>query len=226
LPDLGNKYLADNEPWKSIKTDPEAAAKVIATSLQIAAHLSQVLAPFLPFTAQKLADMLKLDTTYVWGEVPAVLLPAGHVIGEGELLFTRFEDADVDNEVEKLKAKAKANAVTALPPVKPTVSFEQFQAMDIRIGTIIEAQRVPKTAKLLQLKIDIGTEVRTVVSGIAESYSPENVIGQQVSLLCNLAPRNIKGIESQGMVLMAEDADGKLAFVAPDRAVRPGSGVA
>jgi methionyl-tRNA synthetase len=225
---LGNKYLADNEPWKSIKTDPEAAAKVIATSLQIAAHLSQVLAPFLPFTAQKLADMLKLDTTYVWGEVPAVLLPAGHVIGEGELLFTRFEDADVDNEVEKLKAKAKANAnaVTALPPVKPTVSFEQFQAMDIRIGTIIEAQRVPKTAKLLQLKIDIGTEVRTVVSGIAESYSPENIIGQQVSLLCNLAPRNIKGIESQGMVLMAEDADGKLAFVAPDRAVRPGSGVA
>ena len=223
---LGNKYLADNEPWKSIKTDPEAAAKVIATSLQIAAHLSQVLAPFLPFTAQKLADMLKLDTTYVWGQVPAVLLLAGHVIGEGELLFTRFEDTDVDNEVEKLKAKAKANAVTALPTVKPPVSFEQFHAMDIRIGTIIEAQRVPKTAKLLQLKIDIGTEVRTVVSGIAESYSPENIIGQQVSLLCNLAPRNIKGIESQGMVLMAEDADGKLAFVAPDRAVRAGSSVA
>jgi methionyl-tRNA synthetase len=231
---LGNKYLADNEPWKTIKTDPAAAAKVIVTSLQIAAHLTQVLVPFLPFTAEKLAAMLNLDVHHPWGEAPAVLLPAGHIIGQGELLFTKFEDEDVEKEVAKLQGKSKvahpqsaiAKQESAPSTVKPNVTFDQFQALDIRIGTILEAKRVRKTDKLLELRIDIGLEVRTVVSGIAGTYAPEDVIGQQVSLLCNLEPRKIKGIESQGMVLMVEDADGKLAFVQPDRKVAEGSGVA
>jgi methionyl-tRNA synthetase len=232
---FGNRYLQENEPWKTIKTDPEAAAKVIVTSLQIAAHLTQVLAPFLPFTAEKLAAMLNLDVKHSWGKAPAVLLPTGHVIGQAELLFTKFEDADVEREVAKLQGKSKiANQQSdpsslvprPLSQLKPNITFDQFQTLDIRIGTITEAQRVPKTDKLLELCIDIGTEVRTVVSGIAGSYSPEKIIGQQVSLLCNLEPRKIKGIESQGMVLMAEDADGKLAFVQPDRKVDEGSGVA
>jgi len=232
----GNGYLQENEPWKTIKTDPDAAAKVIATSLQIAAHLSQILAPFLPFTGEKLASMLNFNSSYTWGKAPAVLLPSGHVIGEGELLFTKFEDADVEKEVEKLKGRNQKSEirdekdlpieVKPLPSIKPSISFDQFQALDIRIGTITEAKRVPKTDKLLELRIDIGSEMRTVVSGIAGSYAPEDIIGQQVSLLCNLEPRKIKGIESQGMVLMAEDADGKLAFVEPDRKVAEGSGVA
>ena len=245
---LGNKYLADNEPWKTVKTDPEAAEKVIATSLQIAAHLSQILAPFLPFTAEKLASMLNLYGEFKWGEAPAVLMPSGHVIGQAELLFTKFEDVDVEKEVEKLRGKSKmangggdanhqssiinnqSNPSSLAPrpscPMKQNITFDQFQALDIRIGTIVEAERVPKTDKLLRLRIDIGSEVRTVVSGIAGSYAPENIIGQQVSLLCNLEPRKIKGIESQGMVLMAEDSAGKLAFVQPDRKVGEGSGVA
>lgn len=239
---LGNKYLADNEPWKTVKTDPEAAAKVIATSLQIAAHLTQVLAPFLPFTAEKLAEMLNVNEKHIWDEAPAVMLPAGHIIGQAELLFTKFEDADVEREVEKLRDKSKVNnqqsAINTqqsdpsslvprpLSPMKESITFDQFQALDIRIGTIVEAERVPKTDKLLRLRIDIGSEVRTVVSGIAGSYAPEDIIGQQVSLLCNLEPRKIKGIESQGMVLMAEDADGRLSFVQPDRKVAEGSGVA
>jgi len=238
---IGNKYLADNEPWKTIKTDENAAKRVIATSLVIAEHLKNVIAPFLPFTAEKLAHILNVPSPTL---SVSSTLAAGHQLNTAELLFTKFEDADVEKEVAKLRGNqppdpqrgqsGAANSPSPLgrgqgrgsSPIKDNITFDQFQSLDIRIGTILEAKRVPKTDKLLELRIDIGSEVRTVVSGIAGSYGPEDIIGQQVSLLCNLEPRKIKGIESQGMVLMAEDADGKLAFVQPDRKVGEGSGVA
>ena len=221
---LGNKYLADNEPWKTIKTDEAAAQKVIATSLQICAHLTNVLNPFMPFTTSTLRNMLGLEGASNWDDSEKVLLPSGHQINKAELLFTRFEDEDVEREREKLKAAAKP-AVAAVAPIKETIDFGDFQKLDMRIGTITEAEKVPKTSKLLKLSVDIGTETRTVVSGIAESYKPEEVIGQQVCLLTNLAPRNIRGVDSQGMVLMAEDADGKLSFVQPERKVDSGAGI-
>ena len=221
----GNKYLADNEPWKTIKTDEAAAKKVIGTSLQIAAHLTNVLAPFLPFTSEKLKHILAYDADVSWKGNEAVLLLAGHTINKAELLFTRFEDEDVTNERAKLEAASKKNKVVEHAPVKPNIQFEDFQGMDLRIGTITEAQKVPKTSKLLELRVNIGSEVRTVVSGIAESYKPEEIIGQQVLMLCNLAPRKIRGVESQGMILMAEDSEGKLSFMQPDRNVGAGSGV-
>lgn len=242
---IGNKYLADNEPWKTIKTDEDAAKRVIATALVIAEHLKNVIAPLLPFTAEKLAHILNVPSAN-WST--SSTLSAGHQLNAAELLFTKFEDVDVEKEIEKLRGKSKmANGggdvnhqssvinhqsdssspvPRPLPPFKENITFDQFQALDIRIGTVVEAERVPKTDKLLRLRVDIGSEVRTVVSGIAGSYSSENIIGQQVSLLCNLEPRKIKGIESQGMVLMAEDADGRLSFVQPDRKVGEGSGVA
>lgn len=221
----GNKYLADNEPWKTIKTDPAAAARVIATSLQIAAHLSKLLAPFLPFTAKKLEGLLCLNDSGRWGEAPAVLLPPGHAIGEAQLLFTPFTNEKVEAQVQKLQTSAQI-VTKAVEPQKSTIAFEDFQRMDIRIATILEAERVPKTKKLLKLTVDTGIDTRTIVSGIAEHYLPEEVVGRQVCVLVNLAPRDLKGIASQGMVLMAEDADGKLVFVRPDVAVQSGSGVA
>jgi methionyl-tRNA synthetase len=221
----GNKYLADNEPWKTIKTDEDAAKRVIGTSLQIAAHLTNVLAPFLPFTCQKLKHILAFENDISWEGNEAVLLAGGHTINKAELLFSRFEDEDVANERAKLEAASKKNQVVEHAPIKPNIQFEDFEGMDLRIGTITEAQKVPKTSKLLQLQVDIGSEVRTVVSGIAESYKPEEIIGQQVLLLTNLAPRKIRGVESQGMILMAENSDGKLSFMQPDKTVDSGSGV-
>ena len=221
----GNKYLADNEPWKTIKTDEAAAQKVIATSLQVAAHLSNILEPFLPFTSEKLREILGIDEALKWDGNGAVLLPSGHQLNKAELLFTKFEDEDVEHEREKLKAASANNQSMDRAPFKPNIQFDDFQGMDLRIGTITEAQKVPKTSKLLELRVDIGSEVRTVVSGIAESYKAEDVIGQQVLLLTNLEPRKIRGVESQGMILMAEDASGKLSFMQPDRGVEPGSGV-
>lgn len=221
---LGNKYLADNEPWKTIKTDEAAAQKVIATSLQICAHLTNVLNPFMPFTTSTLRGMLGLEGNSNWNNTEKPILPAGHQINKAELLFTRFEDTDVEHQREKLKAAAKP-AAPEVPSIKPTIDFGDFQKLDMRIGTITEAEKVPKTSKLLKLSVDIGTETRTVVSGIAESYKPEDVIGQQVTLLTNLAPRNIRGVDSQGMVLMSEDADGKLSFIQPERKVDSGSGI-
>jgi methionyl-tRNA synthetase len=221
----GNKYLADNEPWKTIKTDEAAAQKVIATSLQVAAHLSNILEPFLPFTSEKLREILGIDGALKWDGNETVLLPSGHQLNKAELLFTKFEDEDVEREREKLKAASANNQAMDHPPIKPNIQFDDFQGMDLRIGTITEAQKVPKTSKLLELRVDIGSEVRTVVSGIAESYKAEDVVGQQVLLLTNLEPRKIRGVESQGMILMAEDASGKLSFMQPDRGVEPGSGV-
>lgn len=219
---IGNKYLADNEPWKTIKTDEAVAKKVIATSLVIAEHLKNVIAPFLPNTSEKLAHILNVSAANWYAEST---ISAGHQLNAAELLFTKFEDEEVDKQVEKLKQASSAAQTVTLEPTKPETTFEDFQKLDIRIATIIEAEKVAKTKKLLKLKVDTGFDQRTVVSGIAEFYSPEEIIGKQVCLLANLAPRAIKGIESQGMILMAENPDGTLSFVLPESVVGNGSSV-
>lgn len=224
---LGNKYLAETEPWKLVKTDIERVKTIINISAQITANLSIVGEPFLPFTSEKLIAMLNMPK-YLWKEAGrADLIEAGHQINAGEILFSKIEDATIEAQIQKLEASKKANelANTVLAPAKDAVSYDDFTKMDIRIATIIEAERVPKTKKLLKLKLDTGLDQRTVVSGIAEFYDPEKIIGQQVCLLANLVPRDIKGIQSQGMILMAEDKDGKLSFVAPFAIVSNGGEV-
>ena len=219
---IGNKYLADNEPWKTIKTDQIAAQKVISTSLVIAEHLKNVIAPFLPNTSEKLAHILNVSEAN-WNTKSEIEL--GHQLNKAELLFTKFEDEDVEKQVNKLKDASAAAQTIELEPLKEETSFADFQKLDIRIATILEAEKVRKTKKLLKLKVDTGSDERTVVSGIAEFYSPEEIIGKQVCLLVNLAPREIKGIESQGMVLMAESPDGTLSFILPGDKVAEGSPV-
>jgi methionyl-tRNA synthetase len=224
---LGNKYLADNEPWKLIKTDEARVKTIMSLSLQIAANLAILSEPFLPHTAAKLSSMLNFDVT-AWGEAGrADLLAADHQIGQAELLFEKLEDAVIEAQVQKLLATKAANELEKKPlsEAKPAVTFEDFQKMDIRVATILEAELVPKTKKLLKLKLDTGLDTRTVVSGIAEYFKPEEIIGQQVCLLANLAPRMIKDIESQGMILMAENKDGSLAFVQPSKAIINGGTV-
>ncbi|SFB95923.1 methionyl-tRNA synthetase [Parapedobacter composti] len=223
---LGNKYLADAEPWKLIKTDEERVKTVLNVSLQLTANLAVIAQPFLPRTAQKMFEMLNFEG-YDWnlaGGDP--LLPAGHQLGEAQLLFEKITDKQVDVQLAKLsnaKAVASIQPAKAVAEAKGNVSFEEFVKMDIRAGKILAAEKVAKTKKLLKLTIDTGLDQRTVVSGIAEFFSPEEIVGKQVSILVNLEPREIKGITSQGMILMAEDADGRLDFVAPQSAVQPGS---
>ncbi|MER2996246.1 methionine--tRNA ligase [Pontibacter populi] len=224
---LGNKYLADTEPWKLIKTDEERVKTIMNIALQISGSLAILMEPFLPDSAAKLRAMLNMEAG-MWADAGAAdLLKEGHVIGTPALLFEKVEDAAVEAQVQKLldtkKANEMANAVTE--PAKENISFEDFSKMDIRIGTILTAEKVAKTKKLLKLTIDTGIDQRTVVSGIAEFFNPEEIVGQQVSILVNLAPRDIKGITSQGMILMAENADGSLAFVQPSVAVKPGGTV-
>lgn len=217
---LGNKYLADTEPWKLIKTDEDRVRTILNIALQIAANLEILVEPFLPFTADKLQKMLNYGG-HIWEDAGSVsLLKRGHQINEPILLFSKIEDAEVQAQIDKLNnSKAQNEAANAtVAPAKENVTFEQFGAMDIRVATIIAAEKVEKTKKLLKLTLDTGLDQRTVVSGIAEHYKPEEIIGQQVSLLANLAPREIKGIISQGMILMAEDAQGKLSFVSPTTA--------
>ncbi|HUW07264.1 MAG TPA: methionine--tRNA ligase [Williamwhitmania sp.] len=224
---LGNKYLADTEPWKVIKTDAERVKTIMNISLQIAANLAVVFEPFLPFTSEKLLTMLNLGKPG-WDVLGrADLLKAGHTIGEPSLLFEKVEDAEIEKQLEKLANTKKQNEVMAIPvtPQRDIVSYDEFAKMDIRTGTILEAERVPKTDKLLKLTIDTGIDKRTVVSGIAGYFTPEQAIGKKVSMLVNLEPRKIRGIESHGMILMAQDADGRLEFVAPLTEVRNGSEV-
>lgn len=223
----GNKYLADNEPWKIAATDEKRVRTIMNISLQISANLAVLMEPFLPFTAQKLSEMLNLGG-FRWSHAGrSDLLHAGHKLGTASLLFDKIEDAAMDEQVQKLQESKLLNAaqnhVTA--PAKPETTFDDFSKMDIRVGTIIEAEKVPKTDKLLKLKIDTGLDQRTVVSGIAGYYKPEDIIGQKVSILVNLAPRKIKGIESQGMILMAENGNGELAFVAPTKEIENGGGI-
>ena len=224
---LGNKYLADTEPWKLIKTDEDRVRTILNIALQIAANLEILIEPFLPFTADKLQKMLNYGG-HIWEDAGSVsLLKRGHQINEPILLFSKIEDAEVQAQIDKLNnSKAQNEAANAtVAPAKENVTFEQFGAMDIRVATIVAAEKVEKTKKLLKLTLDTGLDQRTVVSGIAEHYKPEEIIGQQVSLLANLAPREIKGIVSQGMILMAEDAQGKLSFVSPTQSVNNGGTV-
>ena len=226
---LGNKYLADEEPWKVIKLDEKRVKTIMYVALQISAALAVVSEPFLPFSATKLKNILNISASLSWEDVTenTVLLPATHQINKAELLFSKIEDKEIEAQVEKLAATKIANEqenkVTA--PQKETIEFEDFTKLDIRVGTILEAEKVAKTKKLLKLKVDVGIDIRTIVSGIAESFSPEEIIGLQVSVLVNLAPRKIRGVESQGMILMTDTPDGKLAFVAPTKEVKNGQAV-
>ncbi|MCD8446269.1 methionine--tRNA ligase [Tenacibaculum finnmarkense] len=223
---LGNKYLADEEPWKMIKVDAERTKTIMNVALQIAAGLAILSEPFLPFTSTKLKGILNIDTALTWNDVSEkeVLISDDHQINEAELLFSKIEDVEIEKQLAKLEATKKANEAEnrVLEPQKETIEFDDFTKIDIRVGTITAAEKVAKTKKLLKLTVDVGLDTRTIVSGIAESFKPEDIIGQQVSVVCNLAPRKLKGIESQGMILMIDTPDGKLAFAQPSEKVTNG----
>lgn len=217
---IGNKYLADTEPWKVVKTDPERVKTILNIALQITANTAIAIEPFMPFSAEKMLKMLAVDK-FGWEQLGSMeLMAAGHTIGEAQLLFEKIEDDVIQAQLDKLeasrKAKLAAEAAQNVTEQKSEVTFDDFQKMDIRVSTILEAEKVAKTKKLLKLTIDTGIDKRTIVSGIAEYYTPEQLVGRQVLVLANLAPREIKGIESRGMILMAEDALGRLVLVQPE----------
>ena len=235
---LGNKYLADEEPWKLIKTDEERVKTIMYVALQIASALATLSEPFLPFTSEKLKRMLdhgkssseaaintggatpETSDENEWEQIggDATLLPAGHQIGKAELLFSKIEDEQIQKQLEKLEATKAANIAhnKKAEPQTETATFEDFSKMDLRVGTIVEAEKMPKANKLLVLKVDTGLDFRTIVSGIAESFQPEDIVGKKVTVLVNLAPRKLRGVESEGMILMTENAEGKLVFLNPD----------
>jgi len=222
---LGNKYLADAEPWKTIKVDEARTKTIMYVALQIASALAALCEPFLPFTSTKLKGILNVTSSEIetsWNEVSIKkeLLPANHKIGKAELLFSKIEDATIQKQLDKLEASKKANEIAnkTVEPQKDTITFEDFTKLDIRVGTVLDAEKMPKTKKLLKLKVDTGIDTRTIVSGIAESFSAEEVIGKRVTVVVNLAPRALRGVESQGMILMTETPHGKLVFVNPDDA--------
>jgi methionyl-tRNA synthetase len=224
---LGNKYLTDNEPWKVFKNDPERVQTVLNISLQICANLAIVAEPFLPFSAKALNHILNLEASTWEAAGKTDLLTNGHQLNQPAFLFEKIEDEAIQKQLDKLEASKAANLAAAaiVAPSKPNIDYDDFAKLDIRVATIIEAEKVAKTKKLLKLKVDTGIDQRTVVSGIAEHYAPEAIIGQKVVMLVNLAPKNLKGIDSQGMILMAEDATGKLCFVSPTEAFKNGSEV-
>ncbi len=230
---LGNKYLADEEPWKLIKTDEERTKTVMYVALQIAAALATLSEPFLPFTSNKLKNILAISSAGIdtpWNEVATkeILLPAGHQIEKGELLFSKVEDDQIQKQLDKLEATKKMNQAEnkTVEPQKDTTTFEDFTKLDMRIGTIVEAEKMPKAKKLLVLKVDTGINTRTIVSGIAEHFTPEEIVGKKVTVLVNLAPRKLRGVESEGMILMTENAEGKIVFLNPDEeGVNPGATV-
>jgi methionyl-tRNA synthetase len=217
---MGNKYLAEEEPWKKVKENPERVKTQMYVALQIAAALRVLSEPFLPFTACKLSGILKTNLSLGWNDVITTtdLLSAGHQIGEAEILFTQIEDAEIQKQIDKLEASKLANKSEnkVIELQKETATFEDFSKLDLRVGIILEAEKMPKANKLLVLKVDTGIDVRTIVSGIAEHFSPEEVIGKRVTVLVNLAPRALRGVESQGMILMTNNTEGKLVFVNPD----------
>lgn len=219
---IGNKYLADEEPWKKIKTDEARTASIMYVANQVTAALALLSEPFIPFTAKKLALILafeNLQTKLNWQSLidTTVFLPQNHQLNEASLLFSKVEDEEVTLQLEKLENTKKANDLEnkKVVPQKPFVTFEEFSSMDIRVGTIVQAEKMPKADKLLVLKVDIGIDVRTIVSGIAQYFSAEDVVGKKVSVLVNLAPRKLRGVESQGMILMTENKNGKLTFITP-----------
>jgi methionyl-tRNA synthetase len=218
---LGNKYLADNEPWKLVKTDAERVKVIMKLALELSAKLSIICEPFLPHTTVKLQEMLNIKNLN-WDNYQDELMPSGHKINKAHLLFTKVEDVLVEAQIEKLQ-KSKIQKAQTIKE-KAMIDFDDFTKLDIRIGDILEAKKVPKTNKLIELKVKVGDKVRTVVSGIAEHYNAEELSGKKVSILINLEPRKIKGILSEGMILMAENSDGKLAMISPDNeAIESGS---
>lgn len=223
---LGNKYLADREPWKVIKNDKERVASIVYVSLQLAAALSILGRPFLPFAAKKMAQMLQLPEIH-WADLATELLPSGHKLGKAALLFERIEDTAIEAQIERLRKNAEENAQrqnnVTVASAKDDISFEQFEALDMRVGTVLEAERIPKTQKLLKLLVDTGIDKRVIVSGIAEYFTPEAIIGKQVTVIVNLAPRKIKGVESHGMLLFAQSGDGVLHIMHPEGTVENGS---
>ena len=225
---IGNKYLADTEPWKLAKTDMPRVATILNISLQLVANLAIAFEPFLPFSSEKLRKMLNMDS-FDWAELGHTdLLPAGHQLATPELLFEKIEDDVIQAQVDKLLATKKANEAAGYKanPVKPVISFEDFEKLDIRVGTVLECEAVPKMKKLLKFKIADGLENRTIVSGIAQHYQPEELVGKQVLFIANLAPRQFKnGLVSEGMILSAENYDGSLAVTSLLREVKPGSEV-
>jgi methionyl-tRNA synthetase len=219
---LGNKYLADTEPWKVIKTDPERVKTILHYSLQICANLVTLGEPFIPFTMEKLRNMMGMEVTE-WEKTGSVnLLTAGHTMNKSGLLFEKIEDEVIEKQIAKLKREPEP-VVSAHVPLKENVTFDDFQKMDIRTVTVLNAEKVPKTDKLLKLTVDLGFEQRTVVSGVAGSLQPEQLIGKKVCLLANLAPRNIKGVESKGMILYAENPDGAFKMINPEAGAENGS---
>ena len=231
---LGNKYLAETQPWQVIKTDAERVNTIMNIALQIAASLAIVSEPFLPFTAAKLCQQLGMkksitghqSLSHQWEDAGNVdLLPTGAAIGEAFLLFEKMEDAVIEKQIQKLHDAKKMNelATKSVPELKPTVQFDDFSKLDLRIGTILEAERVPKSDKLLKFLVDDGFEKRTILSGIAKHFTPEEMIGRQVTFIANLAPRKIMGNESNGMILMAEDKDGSLSLLQPHKEVWAGA---
>ena len=226
---VGNKYISDTEPWKVAKTDMERCATILNVSLQICADLAIAFEPFTPFAAEKLRKMLGSPLDWEILGRPTIL-PVGHMLAEPELLFAKVEDGEIEIQLDRLakiraekEAAAAAEAAAKVEPQKEECSFEDFEKMDIRTATVLEAERVPKTDKLLKLTIDTGIDKRVIVSGIAEYYAPEDMVGKQICILANLKPRVIKGIESKGMILMARQGDGKMRFVTPQEKLSDGS---
>jgi methionyl-tRNA synthetase len=215
---MGNKYLTDTEPWKLAKSDMDRVAVILNVSLQICANLSIAFEPFMPHVAQKLRDILNIST-FEWDQLASLsILSSNQQINSATLLFEKVEDEQIEFQVNKLEQTKQESQKSEpeLAPLKPECTFDDFMKMDIRTATVLEAERVPKTDKLLKLKIDTGLDIRTIVSGIAEYYTPEEMIGKQISILANLAPRKIKGIESKGMILMAKEENGAMKIVTPE----------
>ena len=225
---IGNKYLADTEPWKLAKTDMSRVATILNIALQITANLTIVFSPFLPFSSEKLLRMLDVNEAFSWDSLGSMeLLSVGHQISTAELLFEKIEDSTIEAQIEKLQATKAANelAERKAEPIAQDIQFDDFLKLDIRVGTVLECSKVPKADKLLQFRIDDGLGGRTIVSGIAKHYQPEELVGKQVCFIANLPPRKLKGIESQGMILSAEDLDGSLRLISPSVEVSPGSKV-
>ena len=224
---LGNKYLTENEPWKTIKTDESRTATVLNISLQICANLAILSEAFMPMTAEKLRNMLNMEKKAWFEAGSADLLNVETALSEPQLLFEQIDDKQIEAQINKLQETKKANEIAEAEtePQKENITYDDFAKLDIRVGTILSAEKVAKTKKLLKLTIDTGIDQRTIVSGIAEHYAPEDIVGKQVSVVVNLAPKVLKGIESRGMILMAENADGSLSFVSPDKQIKNGGGI-
>jgi methionyl-tRNA synthetase len=223
---IGNKYIADEEPWKVIKTDPERVKTIIYISLQLTANLAIAFEPFLPFSSKKLREMINMES-FRWEDLGSTeLLPAGKQLAKPSLLFEKIEDDVIQFQLDKLEATRKANlaANAKANPIKETISFDDFQKLDIRVGTVLECERVPKMKKLLKFLIDDGLNKRTIVSGISQWYEPEQLVGKQVLFVANLAPREFKnGLVSEGMILSAEDWDGTISVTTVEHNVKAGS---